>query len=174
MEQKVDLDWQTKLSWQYSSYECNKSDNVKTKAIIGICILQNKVELPKYLEIVPCLAKFIAILYIFMTSSTMLLNFSGQIICERAFAALKALLNRLPLLRYYVGKMFTPSIHAKTRSLGAILLQDCLLGSYASEAMTTEDKNDSYTEKETLAILSDCTRFHQFIYQKIVKAEDRL
>lgn len=50
---------------------------LKTKAITGICISQNKVELPKCLEIVACLAKFIAMLYIFLTSSTMLLNFSG-------------------------------------------------------------------------------------------------
>ena len=48
--------------------------------------------------------------------------------------------------------------------MGAILLQDEQPVAYASKALTKSQQNYAQIEKEMLAIVFGCTRFHEYIF----------
>ena len=93
---------------------------------------------------------------------------------ERCFERLKELLTDDSVLAYYdVNKELTITCDASSQGLGATLWQDDDQGRsrpvhYASRGLTDAERNYAQIEKECLAIQFACTRFHQYIYGKLV------
>jgi hypothetical protein len=75
------------------------------------------------------------------------------------------------VLRYYdVTKPVVLQTDASSKGLGAVLLQDGFPVAYASRTMTTtQQERYEQIEKELLAVVFACERFHQYIYGKTVE-----
>lgn len=56
------------------------------------------------------------------------------------------------------------SVDASSQGMGAVLLQEDRPVAYASKALTKSQQNNAQIEKEMLAIVFGCTRFHEFIF----------
>lgn len=70
-----------------------------------------------------------------------------------------------PVLRYYAAsEPITVSVDASRRGLGACLLQGGRPVAYAARALTPHEARWAQIEKELLAIMFGCVRFHQYIY----------
>ena len=63
------------------------------------------------------------------------------------------------------------SVDASSKGLGTVLLQDQKPVAYASRALTTVQQGYSQIEKELLAIVYGCQKFHQYIYGREVEVE---
>ena len=80
-----------------------------------------------------------------------------------------------PVLRYFdVCKLVKISVDASSGGLGAVLFQDDQPIAYASKALTQSQMNYAQIEKEMLAVVFGCTRFHDYIYGlKEINIRDR-
>ena len=88
---------------------------------------------------------------------------------EKALQAIKEKLTRDATLQYYdVEKPLTVSVDASSHGLGACLLQEGRPVRYASNSLTSAEKNYPQIEKELLAIVYGCTKFYQYVYDKKV------
>ena len=87
---------------------------------------------------------------------------------EKAFNNLKSKLTDRPaVLKYYdVKKPVTLQVDASQAGLGAVLYQEDGPVAYASKALNQTQQNYAQIEKELLAVLFACKRFHQYIYGK--------
>ena len=89
---------------------------------------------------------------------------------QAAFKKIKEILSTDRVLRYYdVTKPVVLQTDASGKGLGAVLLQDGLTVAYASRTMTTTQERYAQIEKELLAVVFACERFHQYIYGKTVE-----
>ena len=52
----------------------------------------------------------------------------------------------------------------RNSGLGAVLLQEEKSVAYASRSLSSAEKNFAIIEKELLAVLFGCERFHQYVY----------
>ena len=68
-------------------------------------------------------------------------------------------------------KDVTIQCDASQGGLGATLLQEGRPVATASRALTRSEKNYAWIEKECLAIVYACEKFHYYIYGKPVKVE---
>jgi hypothetical protein len=94
-----------------------------------------------------------------------------------AFEELKQLLSNAPVLRYYsMNEPITVSCDASMLGLGAVILQGDRPVAYASKALTTTEQAYAQIEKELLAIVFACSKFHQMIYnrQDVIVETDHL
>lgn len=70
-----------------------------------------------------------------------------------------------PVLAYYdPKKSVTLQVDASKYGLSIVLLQDSRPVAYASKTLTSSEINYAQIEKEMLAILFGCKRFHQYVY----------
>ena len=93
---------------------------------------------------------------------------------EKAFQTINEKLTSDATLQYYdVEKPLTVSVDASSHGLGACLLQEGRPVCYASRSLSSAEKNYAQIEKELLAIVYGCTKFHQYVYGKKVKRSDR-
>ena len=84
---------------------------------------------------------------------------------DQAFNTIKSLLSSKKCLAYFdVKKQITIQTDASSFGIGATLLQDGNPIAYASRSMTSAQKNYAVIEKELLAVLFGCERFHHYIY----------
>ncbi|XP_055371850.1 uncharacterized protein LOC129605879 [Condylostylus longicornis] len=84
---------------------------------------------------------------------------------EQEFNNLKTELTKTPVLTYFDPKrQLTSSVDVSGYALGATILHDRNPITYASASLTDAQRNYAQIEKELLAILFGCTRFHQYIY----------
>ena len=75
-------------------------------------------------------------------------------------------------LQYYdVNKPITVSVDASSYGLGACLMQEGRPMSYASRSHTFAEKHYAQIEKELLAIVYGCTKFHQYVYGKRARVQ---
>ncbi|XP_061727723.1 uncharacterized protein K02A2.6-like [Cydia pomonella] len=82
-----------------------------------------------------------------------------------AFERVKKCLMEAPTLRYYdPGEAVVVSVDASSRGLGACLLQSGRPVAFAARTLTPAETRWAQIEKELLAILFGCQKFHQFIY----------
>lgn len=82
-----------------------------------------------------------------------------------SFNEIKSLITKAPVLKYYsVTEAVTISCDASQSGLGAVLMQNSRPVAYASKALTTAEYAYSQIEKELLAILFACRKFHSYIY----------
>ena len=92
---------------------------------------------------------------------------------EKAFKTIQKILTSDPVLRYYnVEEDVTISVDASKTGLGAVLLQGNQPVAYASRSLTTSEQNYAQIEKECLAVLYGCERFHQYAYGKEIIIEN--
>ena len=89
---------------------------------------------------------------------------------EQAWQTLKADMTTTPVLQYYdPRKKLKIACDASKTGLGAVLLQctsenNWLPIAYASRSMSKAERNYATIEKELLAIVWSCERFHAYIY----------
>jgi transposase InsO family protein len=86
---------------------------------------------------------------------------------DRDFEAIKELITREPgpVLRYYDSREpVVLQVDASQAGMGAVLLQDGKPVAYASRALTPTQERYAQIEKEMLAIVFGCERFHQYLY----------
>lgn len=89
---------------------------------------------------------------------------------KAAFEKIKEILSTNQVLKYYdVTKPVVLQTDASSKGLGAVLLQDGFPIAYASRTMTATQERYAQIEKELLAVVFACERFHQYIYGKTVE-----
>ncbi|XP_063404228.1 uncharacterized protein K02A2.6-like [Mytilus trossulus] len=77
-----------------------------------------------------------------------------------------------PILSYYDPKQpLTLNVDASSKGLGAVLLQNDKPIAYASRALTPTQQRYAQIEKETLAIVFGCQKFHHYVYGRQVEVE---
>ena len=91
---------------------------------------------------------------------------------EQAFTKLKDMLTQPETLKYHdVTKSVTLQVDSSLHGMGAALLQDQGPVAYASKALNETQKKYATIEKELLAVVFACKRFHQYIYGKPIHVE---
>lgn len=91
---------------------------------------------------------------------------------ETSFLKLKDMATNAPILQYYdPSKPLTLSVDASSKGLGAVLIQNQRPVAYASRALTPTQQRYSQIEKETLAIVYGCNKFHEYVYGREVLIE---
>ena len=160
-----------KLSENGTTPEYSKLD-----AILRMPVQENKQAVQRLLGIVNYVANF----YPHITSATAQLR---ALLCKDAdwkweekhqtsFEKIKEMLVNPACLAFYdVAKPVSLQVDACKDGLGAVLIQnDCPVG-YASRAMTESQQRYAMIEKELLAVVFGCEKFHQYIYRKKVLIE---
>ena len=56
------------------------------------------------------------------------------------------------------------SVDASSKGLGAVILQDDYSIAHASKSLTNTQQQYAQIEKEMMAVVFGCTRFHDYIY----------
>ena len=91
---------------------------------------------------------------------------------QRSFDHLKSMAVNAPILQYYNPKKpLTLSVDSSSAGLGAVLIQEGKPIAYGSRALTETQKKYPQIEKETLAILFGCHKFHDYVYGREIKVE---
>ena len=86
---------------------------------------------------------------------------------QEAYDAIKKELTSKKVLKYYnVNKPLLLSVDASNKGLGAAIIQDSGVVAYASRALTVTEQRYAQIEKEMLAVVFGCTRFHNLLYGK--------
>lgn len=84
---------------------------------------------------------------------------------EDAITKIKDRLTSAPVLQYFdLEKSTTLQVDSSQSGLGAVLLQDNHPVAYASRALTDTEKIWPQIDKELLAIVFGCERFHGYVY----------
>ena len=91
---------------------------------------------------------------------------------EKAFRDLQHLLTDPATLCYYdVARPVTLQVDASQNGLGAALIQNQGPVAYAPKAMNDTQRRYAQIEKELLAVVFACKRFHQYVYGKTITVE---
>ena len=81
------------------------------------------------------------------------------------YGKLKQVLTNSPVLQYFnPDKSTTIQTDASQNGIGSCPLQEGHPVIYASRSLTSAEQNYAQIEKELLAIVFACERFHQFVY----------
>jgi len=84
---------------------------------------------------------------------------------QAAMTRVKEILSSAPVLHYFDSSAIsTIQADASQAGLGACLLQKGKPIAYASRALSPAETNYAQIEKELLAVLFACSKFHQYIY----------
>ena len=153
-----------------------KPDPKKVHAVEGMPSPEDKPALLRFLGMVNYMSKFIPNLADLTQPLRELLHkeveWHWSERQEKAFQAIKEKLTSDATLQYYdVEKPTTVSVDASSYGLGACLLQDGRPVCYASRSLNSAERNYAQIEKELLAIVHGCTKFHQYVYGKKVKVQ---
>ena len=77
----------------------------------------------------------------------------------------KKLATEAPVLRFYDPTLpLTLSVDTSSTGLGCVIMQEGQPIAYSSRALTKTQQNYAQIEKETLAVMFGCEKFHQFVY----------
>jgi hypothetical protein len=149
-------------------------DQSKVEAIINMPAPQDKAGVQRLLGMVNYLAKFIPGMSEITAPLRELLkknvHWHWTEKHQEAFEKIKEILSTNRVLRYYdVTKPVILQTDASSKGLGAVLLQDGFPIAYASRSMTATQVRYAQIEKELLAVVFACERFHQYIYGKTVE-----
>ena len=83
----------------------------------------------------------------------------------QSFSMLKHLASSAPVLAYFnPNQPVKLSVDASSKGLGAVLLHNDHPIAYASRALTDTQQQYAQLEKEMLAVVFGCTKFHDYIY----------
>lgn len=153
-----------------------KPDDEKIRAIVQIPPPADKQALLRFMGMIQYLAKFIPNLSDVSAPLRQLLQGETEWHWEepqqQSFEKLKQLITVAPTLKYYdVNKAVTLSVDASSEGIGAVLLQDERPVAYGSRALTECQRRYAQIEKELLAIVYGCEKFHQYVYGREVQVE---
>ncbi|CAK1599497.1 unnamed protein product [Parnassius mnemosyne] len=148
-----------------------KPDLEKVKAIKNMPTPKERKSLERFLGAVNYLSKFIPKYSERIFPLTRLLKKDTEWCWEseqqNAFDLLKYLISKSPVLALYdVSQPAVVSVDASSVALGAVLLQGGRPIEYTSCTLTDTQTRYAQIEKEMLAILFACEKFHQYIYGK--------
>ena len=91
---------------------------------------------------------------------------------ENSFNRLKKLATEAPVLRFCDPTLpLTLSVDSSSTGLGCVIMQEGQPIAYTSRALTKTQQNYAQIEKETLAVMFGCEKFHQFMYGRTVEVE---
>ena len=86
---------------------------------------------------------------------------------QEAFKKIKTVLTSTKVLRYYdVKKPAILTVDASMRGLGAAIIQADGVVTYASRALSPAEQKYAQIEKEMLAVVFGCEKFHKLLYGK--------
>jgi hypothetical protein len=153
-----------------------KPDPEKVRAVEAMSPPENKSELLTFLGFINYLTKFIphmsevsAPLKQLLEKNT-LWHWDEQ--QQSSFQKLKIMTTNAPILRYFDPKLpLTLSVDASQKGLGPVILQEGKPIAYTSRALTASQQRYAQIEKETLAIVHECEKFHQYIFGRKTKVE---
>ena len=153
-----------------------KPDPEKVKAILQMPTPKDQKDFQRFLGMVQYLAKFIPHLSEIASPLRELLKRENDWCWyeqhQKSYDEVKKACAEPPVLRYYdVSKNITLSVDASMSGLGAVCLQDGQPVAYASRALTDCQKRYAQIEKELLAIVFGCDKFHDYIYGRTVMVE---
>lgn len=153
-----------------------KVDPEKVRAVESIRAPSNKQELMTFLGFVQYLGKFMPHMSEVSAPLRKLVEKNSEWTWndehETSFTMLKQLASNTPVLRYYdPAQQLTLSVDASSQGLGAVILQNGQPIAYASRALTSAQQNYAQIEKETLAVVFGCVKFHQYCYGRQVEVE---
>ncbi|KAI2666787.1 Retrovirus-related Pol polyprotein from transposon 17.6 [Labeo rohita] len=153
-----------------------KPDNGKVRAIQNMPEPQDKAALMRFLGLLQYLSKFI--LNMSDLSAPLRILLEGDVAWhweseqQKSFERLKSLVSNTPVLKYFdVNKEIMLSVDASAEGLGAVLLQEGHPVAFGSRSLTECQKRYAQIEKELLAIVYGCEKFHQYVYGKTVQVE---
>lgn len=151
-------------------------DKNKIKAITSMVAPMDKKSLERFLGLVNYVGKFVPNLSEHTASLRSLLKsdveFKWMPEHDQSFKKLKSMLVSEPILQFFdVQKPIVLTVDSSSHSLGAALLQNELPVAYASKALTTTQQSYSQIEKELLAVLFACDKFHQYVYGRHITIE---
>ncbi|RXN16535.1 dynein heavy chain axonemal [Labeo rohita] len=153
-----------------------KPDNGKVRAIQNMPEPQDKAALMRFLGLLQYLSKFIPNMSDLSAPLRKLLEgdvaWHWETEQQRSFERLKSLVSNTPVLKYFdVNKEIMLSVDASAEGLGAVLLQEGHPVAFGSRSLTECQKRYAQIEKELLAIVYGCEKFHQYVYGKTVQVE---
>lgn len=148
-----------------------KVDTEKVKAIKNMPEPNDRKSLERFLGMTNYLAKFIPNYSEHIFPLTRLLKkdtvWHWDVGHKKTFEKLKQLISDAPVLSLYnVHSQVLLSVDASSTALGAVLMQDGRPVEYASRTLTDTQQRYAQIEKEMLAIVFACQKFHQYIYGK--------
>ncbi|MCG7868790.1 MAG: hypothetical protein JAY74_20765, partial [Candidatus Thiodiazotropha taylori] len=89
---------------------------------------------------------------------------------QRAFEEVKSVITNSPVLGFYnPSEPLTLESDASKNGLGSCLMQNDRPIAYASKSLTKTEQGYAQIEKELLAILFGCKRFHQYTYGRSIR-----
>lgn len=157
----------------------HKGVSVDPSKIKSICEMPSPVCVPdiqRFLGMINFLGAFVKNLSKETTHIRQLLNknveWSWTDKQESEFNRLKNLISSAPVLTYFdPNKPLTLSVDASSTAMGAVISHGNNPIAYASASLTKAQCNYAQIEKELLAILFGCQKFHQYIYGNRVTVE---
>ena len=153
-----------------------KPDTEKTAAIRNMPAPENQAALQRFLGMTNYLNKFIKD-YSEKTATLRELLHNDVVwnwteTHQQAFDRLKDDLTNPPVLKFFdAGKPVVLSVDASKSGLGAACLQDDAPVAFASRALSDVETRYAQIEKELLAAVFACRKFHDFIYGRRVTIE---
>ncbi|XP_060810750.1 uncharacterized protein K02A2.6-like [Amyelois transitella] len=148
-----------------------RPDYNKIKAIKEMPVPKDKKSLERFLGVINYLSKFIRNYSESAIPLTTLLKkdseWQWEESAQQAFETLKQRVCSAPVLALYdVSKPVVLSVDASRDALGAVLMQGGRPVEYASRTLTDAQRRYAQIEKELLAIVFACERFHQYVFGK--------
>lgn len=153
-----------------------KIDPEKVRAVLSMPVPENKPDLQTFLGFVQYLGKFMPNMSAVSAPLRKLVEQDSEWIWSdeqnASFETLRQMASNAPVLRYYDPALpLTLSVDASSKGLGAVILQNGQPIAYASRALTAAQQNYAQIEKETLAVVFGCTKFHDYCYARRVEVE---
>ena len=153
-----------------------KPDPAKVKAVQKMPVPASKEEVRRFLGFIQYLAKFIPNLSEIDAPLRKINKQNVTFFWEKeqddCFAKLKEMCSKAPVLAFYdPSKSLTIQCDASSYALGGVLLQDGQPVAYTSRALTTTEVNYAQIEKEMLAVVHSCKKFHHYIFGRRTNVE---
>ncbi|XP_056016955.1 uncharacterized protein K02A2.6-like [Ostrea edulis] len=158
------------------SSEGLKADPEKIRAVTEMIPPSNRKELRKFMGFIQYLAKFLPNLS--KESAPLRQLLSNEVSWhwdgdkQQSFQKLKEMVTNTPVLTYFdPEKPVLLTVDSSSTGLGAAVIQSDKPVAYGSRALTTTQQKYSQLEKETLAIVYGCQKFHQYVYGRRIQVE---
>ena len=151
-------------------------DPDKVKAVKDMPTPKSKEDVKRFLGFVQYIAKFIPKLSELSEPLRLLtrndIEFVWDSVQDKAFEELKSMCCKTPVLAFYdVSKPVRIQCDASSYALGAVILQEGRPVAYTSRGLTDTERRYAQIEKETLAIVHACKKFHHYAFGKEVVVE---
>jgi transposase InsO family protein len=157
----------------FYGFECTnegmKPDPAKVEAIKVLSPPEDKKALHTFLGMITYLGPFIPSLSSLTEPLRRLLRadveFQWSASHTKAFNDIKSLVSNETTLTYYNRhKPLTLQVDSSTKGIGAVLVQEGKPIAYASKAMTDTETRYANIERELLAVVYGCQKFHTYLY----------